>query len=270
MNIQEEYIKKLGPSEKYVLDQMRLLQASLDLTGKEKGSRHQELSTLLCQIISFTLSVVQIARGGKIPETYLLSRCILDTSINYSYMLTCDQDEFDRFLDFSRRNIARGVETRAKALEAVGTSLDLPNIREIPPFTEVFEKFTSPKKRVDLTKWETEKSASINKKLEIIATKVDGFNIALFQAAVFFIYEDASEIAHGTLYGSTLCTGLFYGTTDFASAVGYAFGIIRSLYLLVGSIIDSVISVIHSGKPIDEIVAASRKNFVTLGDSFQH
>jgi hypothetical protein len=269
MDIEKEYKEKLGASERYLLSQIDLLNSALEVTGREKGSRNQELTTLLVQVMSFSSSVVSLARGGKISEMYLLSRSILETSINYSYMLTCDAEEFDRFLEFSKRNIGRSIETRAKAFEAIGVSLSIPNLRKIAPFAEVFEKFISPKKGVDLTKWETPKSFGMSKKLEVIAANVDGFNSQLFDAASFFIYEDASEIAHGTLYGSALCTGAFFGAKDYPSAVRYTFGIIRTIYLLLGAIVDSLILVTHSKKPLDKLLMASKANFAVLGKSLE-
>ena len=221
MNIQEEYIKRNRPFEEFALNQMGLLQKALSQAGSTKGTRISELSTLICQICSFTSSAVMMSRNGRISEAYLLSRSILDTSINCGYMLICDQDEYDRFVDFSRRNIGRGIETKAKAFEAIGKSFGIPAVRKLTPFKEVFDKFTSPKKHVDLKKWETEKSSSFDKKLKSIRSRVSGFNAELFEVGRLFIYEDASEIAHGTLYGSTLCTGIFYGTTTFESAVNF-------------------------------------------------
>jgi hypothetical protein len=267
MNIQDEYTRRIGLYEEYTLNQMVLLEKALETTGHKKGSRLQNLSTLICQVTSFASSVVTMSRNERISEAYLLSRCVLDTSINCGYMLICDQDEYDRFVDFSSRNIGRGIETRAKAFEAIGKSLDVPNIRTLAPFKEVFDKFMSPKKRVDLTKWETEKSSSIDKKLETIRSKVPGFNAELFEAARLFIYEDASEIAHGTLYGSTLSTGVFYGRATFDSALDYAFGIIRTLYLLIGSLIGSLLLVINKIHQIEEILVDSRRNFDKLGRS---
>jgi len=78
---------------------------------------------------------------------------------------------------------------------------------------------------------------------------VKGFNTALFESARLFIYEDASEIAHGTLYGSGLCMGIFWGIKDLDSAIRHAFGSIKLLYLIIGALINEVLLVIHSLHP---------------------
>jgi hypothetical protein len=266
--IHKRYLEKLGPHEEYVLNQTGLLRKAVDLVTLEKSSRLNTLSTLACQIFNFSRSTVLVARSVGVSEAYLLSRAILDASTNLCYLLVCDQDDFERHVDFSRRNIGRGYETTAKAFEAVGKSVGILNIRSIEPFKKVFQKFVSPKKGKDLTRWESDKSSSFEKKLGKISSKVPTFNQKLFEAAKFFIYEDASEIAHGTLYGTILCTGIFYGKEDYESAVEYAFQTITALFLLIGSLINSILLLIGDTHDIKEIIKESNNNFDILGARF--
>ena len=264
MDFSEKYRQELGLDEAYVIKQTELLRKAVDATAKGTSPRLDNLSTLAGEVFSFSRSTVLLSRILSVFEAYVLSRAILDTCINYCYMMVCDQDEYDRFVDFSRRNVIRALETRAKAYEAIGKSISLPDLRAVGPIREVFLRFSSPKKGVDLTRWETAKSLTMEKKLEVIASRVKGFNTDFFQSARLFIYEDASEIAHVTLYGSVLCTGVFWGNKDLDSAVSYAFGIIKTLYLVIGSLIDSVLLVIHTLHPINEFVKESKRNFDAL------
>jgi hypothetical protein len=212
--------------------------------------------------------MVMLVRRGGMSEAYLLSRAILDASTNLCYLLVCDQEDFERYVDFSRRNIIRGLETRAKSFEALGQSVKMPDLRSSEPVKKVFLKFTSPRKGKDLTRWESDKSCSFDKKLEKISTRVQNFRGGIFDAARLFIYEDASEIAHGTLYGSMLCTGVFYGKGDFEAATSYAFQIINSLYTLIGSLIYSTLLVIGESYDIKEIIKESQNNFEMLTATF--
>jgi len=258
------YLEEVTPWEEYILNQVKLLKKTMDVSDNDKTSRLSTLDTLCCQIVLFSHSTVLLSRSLHVSEAYLLSRSILDTTTNLCYLMICDQDEFDRYVDFSKRNIIRGIETRAKAFAAIGKSVGLPDIRSAKPYRDVFSKFISPKKGKDLTRWESDKSSSFEKKLIKISTNVPGFKKEFFEASRLFIYEDASEIAHGTLYGSGLCTGVFYGHKDYTSAVRYACGIITTLYLIIGALIDSIFLVVSVSYNVDEIKAASKKNFEIL------
>ena len=264
MDPSEKYHQELGHDEAYVIKQTKVLRKAVDASANTGHPRLNDLSTLACQIFSFARSTVLASRTWSPFEAYVLSRAILDVCINYCYMMVCDQDEYDRFVDFSKRNVIRALETRAKAYEAIGKSINLPHLRAPGPIKEVFLKFASPKKAVDLTRWETTKSDKMKKKLEVIASRVKGFNTALFESARLFIYEDASEIAHGTLYGSGLCMGIFWGIKDLDSAIRHAFGSIKLLYLIIGALINEVLLVIHSLHPIQDFIEESKNNFDAL------
>lgn len=252
--------------EDYLLSQVDLLRKLLDTPNTSE--RLQTLDMLGAQITMFSGGMVILSRHGHFAEIYILSRSILDSSVNLCYLLSCDDVEYERYVDFSKRNILEGYETKTKAFKAIDRIMNVPDFRSLDSASILFKKFMSPKKGKDLTRWETEKSNSYEKKIEVIASKNPKARKQLFHAAYRFIYEDASEIAHGTLYGATMCYSDFFSKMkDIQIAVKYCGGIVSSHFLITGALIDEIISIAAIDNEIEEIKKRSNDNFKNMGVS---
>lgn len=258
------FIDDIKIYEDYLLRQVDLLKKLLDTPDTSK--RLQTLDMLGAQIVMFSGGMVILSRHGHFAEVYLLARSILDSTTNLCYLLACDNEEFERYVDFSKRNILRGYETKTKAFKAIDKILHVPDFRTFDPASILFKKFVSPKKGKDLTRWETGKSNSYEKKIEVIASKNPKARKKLFHCAYHFIYEDASEISHGTLYGATLCYSDFFSKMkDIQKAVKYCGGLVGSHYLLTGALINEIINIAAIDNDIEEIRTQSNKNIKKIG-----
>lgn len=245
--------------EDYLLSQVDLLRKLLD--SSNTSERLQTLDMLGAQIAMFSGGMVILSRHGHFSEIYVLARSILDSSVNLCYLLACDTAEYERYIDFSKRNILRGYETKSRAFKSIDKILHAPDFRSLDAASILFKKFMSPKKGKDLTRWETDKSNSYEKKIEVIASKNPKARKQLFHAAYHFIYEDASEIAHGTLYGATLCYSDFFSKMkDIQIAVKYCGGIVSSHFLIVGALINEIINLAAIDNEIEGIKRQSNLN----------
>jgi hypothetical protein len=158
------YMSTTESSKEFLLRQLDVLKNILDPPNSLKSARFNELQTLCCQIVLFSHSVIMLSRASHVSETYLISRSVLDTATNFCYLLACDESEYERYIDFSRRNVLKAIETKTKAFESIGHIVEMTDFRSLDPeITCVFEKFTSPKKGKDLTRWETDVSLNYKK-----------------------------------------------------------------------------------------------------------
>ena len=217
----------------------------------------------------FTSAVNLLALNNLLGESYMLARALLEKSINYMYLLVCDEDEYQKYLNYTRQkgyrilNRSFMVGDQKSELKWSGF-IDLDDNLELK---EAVNQFTSGKGKV-ITRWTplslSDRLATIRDKGKI---KIEGLMLATLG-----IYDDASEALHGTLYGSTFHYGFFEGKIP--SSVEDLAETYRNkllfLFFALGTCIGSLLEVISGVYPAEKVkgfVRQSRTNLEELQKS---
>jgi hypothetical protein len=130
--------------------------------------------------------------------------------VTYTYLIFCDEEEYLRYLAYTKQKQYRVLNRKfvagdSEALLKWSGSIDL---KKYPELKQAVDMFTSEKGKPK-TRWT---SQTLSRMLQSIASK-GAIEIGYLMLAILWIYEDASEALHGTLYGSIFHVGLFQGRT---------------------------------------------------------
>jgi hypothetical protein len=134
----------------------------------------------------------------------------------------------------------------------------------VPIVARGLKKFTSHRGK-EITRWTT---LNIERRIEFIKAQCKSFNDALFIAVARYIYEDASEAVHGTLYGASFHTGMFYGARTPEAGEMYLNSLRRVLYMLLGLLIEGLVLVASKEVETEELISESKRNFIRLQHHF--
>jgi len=131
-----------------------------------------------------------------------------------------------------------------------------------PELKKALEMFTSEKGKPK-TRWT---SRSLSEMLECIANK-GGLEIGYLMFAILSIYDDASEVLHGTLYGSIFHIGVFTGKepaskNELKEGWNEQFS---AIFLTLGSCIHTLICAFHKVAAVEDIQKQSTENLKKIG-----
>lgn len=201
-------ISKFGSKENFgeagifLLDQAKLFKKLISL--KLQG-RAAILKPLILVIAQTAEGIAILGVKGYPNDCIMLCRAFIERLINCCYLLVCEQDEFRNFkLYFFQkqfRKLNRSIESKKIKIE-VKSNLKIDSAL-FPDLYEALDKFTA-KRGKEKTKW-TDKS--IVDRIKIIEER-SRINVGILMLAILWIYEDASEALHGTLYGSLFHYGV--------------------------------------------------------------
>jgi hypothetical protein len=208
-----------------------------------------------------------LALNNYLGESYMLARALLEKLINYMYLLVCEEDEYKKYLNYTKQ---RGYRVLKRSFTAGNQKVELKwagsiDLDDYPELKEAVSQFTSPKGKA-VTRWT---SLSLADRLNVIGEKAT-INITGLMYSMLGIYDDASEALHGSLYGATFNYGFFGGkipsnTKEFAETYQNQ---LLTLFFALGTSIASLIKVISSVYPTDkvkELLIQSGINFGALG-----
>lgn len=265
-SISEKTISKLRDFDTFFINQQDILceLGKLSFNSKSK-KRLNTIYPLIDSIRTSAHSVTILIRKGLMTESFILGRAFLERLVNACYLLVCEKNEFDDYVEFSMQKVQRSLETRKTAFEAIGKEVDAPDLSSIPIVGKGLEKFTSARGK-EITRWST---LNIEKRIEYVKNKNAKFNNAIFLAISRYIYEDASEAVHGTLYGALFHTGLFYGTRSKEAGENYLNSLRQNLYLVLGLLVEGLIVVASKETTSKNLVAQSKANFGKLQHYFE-
>lgn len=158
-------------------------------------------------ISSNAIAIVKLAKENYGNEIYPIARSLIERLITLYYLQSCDEPELDNYIDYSKqktfRKFSRSITINDKRF-SIKRIPDI-NLPEFPELKAAIDKFTSLKKKKQITRWS---KLSLEKKLSVIDYSGET-NIALIMIALEVIYDDASEALHGTLYGCTFHLGAY-------------------------------------------------------------
>ncbi len=199
--VQKYYVKQ-------VLITKELYEYQFNEWDKFTGKRIQSLYHLLMSIYITGNAINLLAVNNFLGESYMLARALLEKLINYMYLIVCEEEEYQKYLNYTKQkgyrilNRSFVVGERKAELKWSG-SVDLD---KYPELREAVNQFTSEKGKV-ITRWS---SLSVAERLNVIRDrariKIEGLMLSMLG-----IYDDASEALHGTLYGSAFHFGFFEG-----------------------------------------------------------
>jgi len=253
----EETLATLRAIDGVLQKQLLLIERLTDGNAPNSGKRLNTMYSLLKDLVASGRSVTFLVRNHFISESYIVARAFLERIVNICYLMICNEKDFDDYVDFSKQKVIRSLHTKKEAYEKIKRIVPLPDFSKIHEISEVMNKYTSASGK-EITRWTTLK---IEKRIHIVAEKVDKFNEPIYLAATGLIYEDASEAIHGTLYGSLFPYGLLYGVDSVQRIGEYVDGSRMLLMLLLSLLIDGLLKVVHAvNANIDDLVQESWRN----------
>ncbi|HEY51796.1 MAG TPA: hypothetical protein G4O20_08345 [Dehalococcoidia bacterium] len=231
-------------------------------------SRIGNLYTLLFSIWHTGKSISLLAMHQHINECFILARSFLERLITYIYLLFCDEEEHSQYLAYTKQKAYRVLDRSFSAgnlrvkLKWSG-SIDL---EKEPKLKEAADMFTSNKGKIK-TRWP---SKNISKMLDLISNK-GGLDIGYLMLATLWIYDDASEALHGTLYGSTFHMGIFTGERAFSKDELKKIWNERfsALFLALGTSSHTLIQGFNKLSAIENIARDSKDNLRTISSTMK-
>lgn len=227
--------------------------------------RINQIYPLVDSLLTSGNSIIFLVRHGLMTEGYIIARAFLERLVNACYLLTCEQKEFDDYVDFSMQKVYRSIQTKKDAYEKIGQIIPVPDFSKIPIVAKGLKKYTSQRGK-EITRWTT---LRIDKRIEAVGEKVKDFNVQIFLATSTYLYEDASEAAHGTLYGSLFHTGIFYGVPDPKKGEAYLNGLRIVMYMLLGLIVEGLLYSAQTEIDVKDLIKVSTENFEKLRPYFE-
>lgn len=232
------------------------------------STRLGALYPLLFSIHHTGLSINLLSRHLHLKECYILARSFLESLITYTYILSCEEEEYSRYLAYTKQKAYR-VLNRSFTVGASKVRLRWTGSIELekePELKKALELFTSEKGKRK-TRWT---SHSLSEMLESIASR-GGLGIGYLMFAILGIYDDASEALHGTLYGSIFHIGTFAGKTpasknELKKTWNEQFS---ALSLMLGCCIHTLIYAFHKVAAVKRILKESTENLKAIGSTIK-
>lgn len=211
------------------------------------------LYPLLFSIHHTGISISLLSRHLHLKECYILARSFLESLVTYTYILSCDEEEYSRYLAYTKQKAYRVLDRSFTVGDSkVGLKwTGSVELEKEPELKKALELFTSEKGKAK-TRWT---SHSLSEMLESIASR-GGLEIGYLMFAILGIYDDASEALHGTLYGSIFHIGTFVGKTlaskdELKKTWNERFS---ALFLMLGSCIHTLIYAFHKVAAVEGIL----------------
>jgi hypothetical protein len=241
--------------QKYYVKQVLLIKDSYEYQFNEWGSisseRIQSLYHLLMSIYITGNAINLLAVNNFLSESYMLARALLEKLINYMYVLVCDEDEYQKYLNYTKQ---KGYRILNRSFMVGDQKAELRwsgsiNLDDDPELREAVNQFTGGKGKV-ITRWT---SISLQDRLAIIRDKAK-IKIEGLMLSTLGIYDDASEALHGTLYGAAFHFGFFEGrplrkVEDLAETYRDR---LLFLFFALGTSIGSLFEVVSNVYPIEK------------------
>ncbi len=226
-------------------------------------ARIGNLYPLLFSIWHTGTSISLLATHQHINECYILARSFLERLISYIYLLFCDEEEYSRYLAYTKQ---KGYRVLDRSFSVGNFKVNLKRSGSIdmekePELKEAVDIFTSDRGKTK-TRWT---SKNISSMLESISNN-GGLEIGYLMLAKLWIYDDASEALHGTLYGATFHMGIFNG--ELASSKDELKKIwnerFSALLLALGTSSHTLLQGLNKLSAIENIVSDSKDNLRTI------
>lgn len=204
-NLNEDFSISDWPEWKWFDSVAELLDETVSKAQEHKASEVGVLYPLLDAIADSTESLRTLCKHLKLRDCYVIARVIYETSVNACFLVTNPETISRRAHAHARqkalRNLTRAIELAGDQIfefKAQGVDEILGN----PQHQEWLKQFTSKSGR-EITSWTPE---NVQQRVEAIYLKF-GDEKTRGLAFGLLLYRNASEIAHGTLFGTLFSWG---------------------------------------------------------------
>lgn len=179
-----------------------------DAISRIQQSDSPELSAIFPFLDSANESLASLGmlvKQLKLRDAYVIARVVYETSLNACFLLTDPQVLSLRAHTHAKQKALRGL---VRAIEISGEKIfefkaeGVEALIQRPKHKEWLEEFTSKSGR-EVTSWTPE---NVSQRLEAVYSKF-GSNTTRGLAFGLLLYRHASEIAHGTLFGTLFSWG---------------------------------------------------------------
>jgi hypothetical protein len=214
---------------------------------------------LLFSIHHTGTSISILSTYYHINECYILARSFLEKLINYTYLLSCDDEEYSKYLAYTKQKSYRILNRSfavgdSKVSLTWSGSIDLDKDSELKKAIDMFTGKTGKHK----TRWTSKNLSNMLESIEHNG-KID---IVYLMCAILYIYDDASEALHGTLYGSLFHIGIYTGQkpsseNELKEAVNKS---LLTLFLVLGCCVHTLLNAFHKVSDIENMLIESKRN----------
>lgn len=244
-----------------LFEQTKLLEKAHIKIVNSSDSKSIALGISLMSMFETSRSILLLCRNN-VRDSYALSRTLLDTTLNMA-LYSIDNNLVDKALRHAQQKSFRDIFRRID-LNDYAIKSDLKNIEGIVipnKLKEAYHEFTSNKGK-ELRNWSDESKTNVFKKIQIVKKEIgeDIGNVLNF--CLFSIYRHASEIIHGTLFGTfygfgfELVNGI--GVKNSEEYQNYIFQMNSHLMSVLNLLLESTLKIVNSCYPIIEIIEHSR------------
>lgn len=205
-----EQNEKLRLSQEAYLQHIYLLKKVTEYEPDIKDSLKMMYLFYATRIIESSDTLLLLSVHNKLNDSYAISRMILETATNVTYIATKPKDLIDKSLEYAHQKIYRDLD-RSLKIGKLSFGIKFNNVDAVIKTDKLensIKKFTDEKTGEEIRDWTGVDKKTITKKIEHI-TETFGESIGIaFVAPMFVVYRYSSEILHGTTFGAMHSLGL--------------------------------------------------------------
>jgi len=246
-------------SIKYLLKEIELLKKVHSKICGTKNGTLVAFSLLVQGIIDSSQTIVQLLKGRKLRDAYIISRSIFEHSLNIGYFSVKGEEMIEKAYNHSLSKTYRDLRRKIEIGDikfSIGLTDDI-EIEKSERLQKALAEFSN-KKGHEIRTWS---DANTFNKIELIDKKF-GKGISFpFTMCLYYIYRHSSEIIHGTIFGAMFSLGMTQERNEWPeSKVDLDEYYNYRLTLLAQSIILLISSTIHIISKHSEIQEIERLN----------
>lgn len=258
---QERTLADLRAFDEYFQKQLNLIEQISKLAVGSRDSKHvKSVYPLFGSLVSAAHSVIFMTRSGLISESYIIAKAYLERMVNTCYLIVCDNEDREEYINFSIQKIQDALASRKKTYESMNNSAEIPMLSNIPKADRSSARYTKARGN-EICRWTR---LPVEKRIEYIKSRCPEFNDTLFLDASRHLCGDASEAAQGTMYGALFHTGMFFGAHNPAIGENYLNGLRQLMYLLLGGLVEGLLIATSIELATDALLLESGKNYNEL------
>lgn len=212
---------------------------------KINSDRLSDLFPLLVGIVTAGKSIILVTNGRLATEAFILSRAFLERSINFCYLMSCNDKELQDFIDYALQKGFRATNAKKKTATYLGLKYKISEPNEW--LGKKLKKFTSNKGK-EIPRWT---KLSFRDRLNYVQKEIKdligSYDVGFYEN----LYEDASETSHGTLYGTLFHTGMLSGAVCPIGGLNFITHYVSLLLCKLGDLIDCILEIIILKTDID-------------------
>ena len=182
---------------KYFSAQLHVMEEFIEhINDPKEMERAGAIFPLLMGIVTAGKATITLTKEKYATEAFVLARCFLERTVNYCYLMVADEKEVKAFIDHGLQKGYRATSAKKRTFNSLGHEF---KIHEPNKWLQTkIDNFTHKGRQTNWT------SLSFNKRIEKLREYCEEFDLSFYGN----LYEDGSDSAHGSFYGTLLHTGV--------------------------------------------------------------